>query len=545
MRARTRDRRVYLTGHPVLFALLAATRRWPVLRLGRTVLVHGRDAYVAALTRVPLDRTADGTTGGAADRLGGADTFFDQQGDAHRRTRRSTAEALGAAGVARLRPVWTEILDRRLAPLAAGADLDLVPLAAELSGTTAAALLGLPVDGRVLADAARQAGASAVREHLPGMFRGRSRRAAIAAAERLTALVAPRGDAEVTPHGGAEAGRSAMLAVAAINTSMAALPRAVAWCADDDLWSYAHSHPRSLADELLRVTAPAPLLPRVAAADSTLPTGCPTGGDGWAPSKDTPPSGCPDHGDGRAPSSGAPPSGLTCSGPTGSPPSGSTGSSRAGSPTSGSTCSGRAGGPPSGSINDGRNGGELRIRKGDRLLLVARHAIGAHRDDPDPVEPAAAQVAQLVFGIGPHACPGARLARAQLVDLLVALAPYRPVVVRSRVDRSAALPGWASLVVRASGSRRTSANTFDPDIRTADPVIPAAEPIAQAADPTQAARPNTQTADPTQSARPNTQTTDPALAARQNAQAACPTARAAEPNAQPACPAARTADGGA
>jgi cytochrome P450 len=381
MKGRARDRRVYLAGHPFLFGLMAATRRWPALRIGGTVLVHGRDAYVAALTRVPLDRTADGTTGGAADRLGGADAFFDQQGEAHRRNRRSTAEALGAAGVARLRPVWTEILTRRLAPLALGAEVDLVPLAAELSGSTAAALLGLPVNGRELAGAAREAGATAVREHLPGLFRGRSRRAASAAAQRLTALVAP---------GGGEAGRAAMLAVAAINTSMAALPRAVAWCADDNLWSYARSHPRSLADELLRVTAPTPLLPRVAAAASTLPTGCPR-----------------------------------------------------------------------------HEGTDFGVREGDRLLLVARHAVGAHRDDPDPAEPAAALVTQLVFGIGPHACPGARLARAQLVDLLVALAPYRPVVVRSRVDRRAALPGWGSLVVRASAVPQANAEAFNPAAQTA------------------------------------------------------------------------------
>ena len=356
MKARTRDRRVYLAGHPLLFGLLAATRRRPAVRIGGTVLVHDRDAYVTALTRVPLDRTAAGTTGGAAGRLPGTDTFFDQHGDDHRRTRRSTAEALGAAGVDRLRPVWTDILHRRLAVLADGGELDLVPLAADLSGSTAAALLHLPVDGRELAEAARAAGATAVREHLPGPFRTRSRRAAAAAAERLTDLV--------TPAGAAPAGRAAMLAVAAINTSVAAMPRAVAWCADDNLWSYARSHPRALADELLRVTAPTPLLPRVAAATATLP---------------------PDVG----------------------------------------------------------------VRAGDRLLLIARHAVGAHRDDPDPARPASAPVSHLVFGIGAHACPGARLARAQLVDLLVALEPHRPVVVRARADRRAALPGWASLVVKA------------------------------------------------------------------------------------------------
>ena len=138
MRARTRDRRVYLASHPVLFALLAATRHRPALRLGRTVLAHDRDAFVAALTRVPLDRTAEGTTGGAAGRLTGAGRLFDQHGDEHRRTRRDTAAALGPAGVARLRPLWTELLARRLAPLGDGRTVDLVPLAAELSGVTTA-----------------------------------------------------------------------------------------------------------------------------------------------------------------------------------------------------------------------------------------------------------------------------------------------------------------------------------------------------------------------------------------------------------------------
>lgn len=62
-RARRRDRRVYLVSHPVLFGLLAATRRWPATRLGKTVLVHSREAFRDGLTRVPLDRAAAGTTG--------------------------------------------------------------------------------------------------------------------------------------------------------------------------------------------------------------------------------------------------------------------------------------------------------------------------------------------------------------------------------------------------------------------------------------------------------------------------------------------------
>jgi cytochrome P450 len=352
--ARSRDRRVYLGSHPVLFALLAATRRRHTVRLGGTILVHDRDAYVAALTRIPLDRTAEGTTGGAAARLTGTGMLFDQHGEAHRRARRATAEVLGAAGVARIRPVWTALLDRRLAPLADGEPIDLVPVAAELAGATAAALLGLAVDPVELAAAAREAGATAARAHLPGPGRRRAGPAAERAASRLRALAAP--------DGGPDAGLATMIAVAAVNTTVAALPRAAAWAADADLWAYADR--QSLADELLRVTAPTPLLPRVAAAPGTA---------------------------GRCP-----------------------------------------------------------VRTGDRLLLVARHAVDAQRIDPDPAGPAPAQVAQLVFGAGPHACPGARLARAQLADLLAALAPYRPRVVRARADRRAALPSWRSLVIRPS-----------------------------------------------------------------------------------------------
>jgi cytochrome P450 len=59
-----------------------------------------------------------------------------------------------------------------------------------------------------------------------------------------------------------------------------------------------------------------------------------------------------------------------------------------------------------------------------------------------------------VFGAGPHACPGARLACLQMADLLTALAPYRPVVVRARPDRRAALPSWQSLVIQAIDERR-------------------------------------------------------------------------------------------
>uniref|UniRef100_A0AAU2JZ69 Cytochrome P450 n=1 Tax=Streptomyces sp. NBC_00049 TaxID=2903617 RepID=A0AAU2JZ69_9ACTN len=355
-RARRRDRRVYLRSHPVLFALLAATRGRPVRRLGGTLLVHDAGAYREALTRLELDRTAAGTTGGAARTAlrGGGGVLFDQEGGAHRAERRGLADGLGAAGVERLRARWQPLLVRALAPLSGGGEVELVGLARELAGSVVCALLGCDADPRAVAEAAAEAAAASVRSHLPGPRRPRAEAAAARAADRLQRLL-----------GSADGARSAMVAAAAVNTTVAALPRAVAWCADAGLWDQARDEELrpALADELLRVTAASPLLPRVAAAGGVV-------------------GGCP-------------------------------------------------------------------VRGGDRLLLVARHAAQAHRRDPDAREPAEPAVAHLVFGAGPHACPGARLARVLLADVLGALAAHRPVVTRARVDRSAALPGWRSLRVRA------------------------------------------------------------------------------------------------
>jgi cytochrome P450 len=155
-----------------------------------------------------------------------------------------------------------------------------------------------------------------------------------------------------------------MLAVAAVNTTIAALPRAAAWCADADLWGYVPGSLPELAGELLRVLAPSPLLPRVAASPGTI--------------------------------------------------------------------------------------GKCPVKEGDRLVLFARHAAGAHAGDPNPSSPQHARIAQLVFGAGQHACPGASLARLQLQDLLTGLARHRPVVTKARPSRRAALPAWSSLRMRGT-----------------------------------------------------------------------------------------------
>ncbi|THA41139.1 cytochrome P450 [Streptomyces sp. A1547] len=390
-RARRRDRRVYVRSHPLLFALLAATRGRPVRRLGRTLLVHDATAYREALTRLPLNRTAPGTTGAAArtalaeqaqpDRAVAGATggvLFDQEGDGHRADRRGLAEELGAAGVEQLRPVWQQLLAGRLAALAQGGEVDMVALARELAGSVVCRLLGTDADPVVVARAAADAAAASVRTHLPGPHRPATQAAAARTARTLRSLLTrplatppptPLPGCPHAPHGSMPPlgdALAAMVAVAAVNTTVAALPRAVAWCADAGLWDQAADPVLRLrlADELLRVTAASPLLPRVAAADGTV-------------------GGCP-------------------------------------------------------------------VRSGDRLLLVARHAAQAHRRDPDALAPADPALAHLVFGAGSHACPGARLARIQLADTLAALAPHRPVVTRARVDRRAALPGWRVLTVKAT-----------------------------------------------------------------------------------------------
>src|SRR5215469_5178098 len=165
--ARRRDRRVYLASHPVIFGLLVSTRARPVTRLGRTVLVQGPEAYVEALTQLPLDRTAARTTGGLAREVVSDGVLFDQDGQAHRDTRRSFAGDLSSSGAERLRPVWREVLARRFTPLGTGGRVDMTDVAIELTGATVCALLDLDADPALVARAALRAAAAAARQSMP------------------------------------------------------------------------------------------------------------------------------------------------------------------------------------------------------------------------------------------------------------------------------------------------------------------------------------------------------------------------------------------
>jgi cytochrome P450 len=346
--ARSRDRRVYIASHPVLFALLAAVRRKPLQRLGSRVVVSGYDEVRAVLTDVPLDRTAARTTGGAIHKHEGEGALFDESGDEHRASRRSLAARLDSRGVAALRPVWTPVLDDAVALLRAGGELDLCRLADEVSGRTTAALLDLDLaPGRhtELARAARRTASAAAAAELPSWRR------------------TPYRDHLADAFGGRVDPLGKMLALAAVTTTYAAIPRAVAWVADEDWWDDCRDDARRrvLVGELLRVLAPTPLLPRVAARPATV--------------------------------------------------------------------------------------GGHRVTPDDQLLLMFRHAVDAHRRDPSVADPAPAAVGNLVFGAGPHACPGAGLARAQLDDVLAALGAVGPRVLRARPDRRAALPAWRECVV--------------------------------------------------------------------------------------------------
>jgi cytochrome P450 len=365
--AALRDLAVYAS-HPLAFAALTATARRPQLRLGSTVIVHDRDQFAEALTRIPLNRLASGTTGGQLSAALGVDEGLLFTDDS-RVARRTSAAHLSSRQVVALASTWRPLLDEASAVLAAGETLDVVHLARRLGGATATAVLGISADPERLAGHVLAAAAHATRAGMRADWVNRLlRHDAIsphtrALAERMIpsgpGWLADAADAGAGPADVAALGVT--IALATVATTVAALPRGVAWCADAQLWRHLPERAESLTAELLRVTAPTSLLPRVTAADADL--------------------------------------------------------------------------------------GGHRVRAGARLLLVARSAARQGQPHPDPSHPAAPAQAQLVFGTGPHACPGSRLARAQMADVLTALAVHRPRVVAARPAYRSALPSWDRLVI--------------------------------------------------------------------------------------------------
>jgi cytochrome P450 len=255
--ARTRDRQVYTASHPILFRLLSRTSSRPVRRVGSRVVVNGHDEARAVLTKVPLNRTDDRTTGGAIRKHEGEGALFDESGEGHRASRRSLAERLDSGGILELKRHYRPPIDDATDLLRAGEEVDVCELADAVSGRTVAALLDLDLTSSEcveLARAARLTASSAAAAELPSWRRARYR-------DHLADAFGGR----VDPLG-------KMLALATVTTTYATLPRAVAWVADEGWWATCRDDALLpvLVDELLRVLAPTPLLPRVAAAEAEV-----------------------------------------------------------------------------------------------------------------------------------------------------------------------------------------------------------------------------------------------------------------------------------
>lgn len=276
LKARLRERYLYFRSRPLLFPLLALSRRWPAVRVGSRLIFNSEEAFRAGLTTIALNRVSPQTTGGiVANSLESAGTWFAESGSVHRDSRRRLAGALGRREVDQMRDVWTPLLDEAVARLEAGDPLDVVALANAISGRTLASLLGrtdlTDADCAALAQAARVVSWRGVRGHLPDPWRLlvdklRNRRDGSGdLAQPLIDVLGPAVDASTV-----------VLSVATVTTMYAALPRVVAWAADADMWAHLviKSSREVLVPELLRVVAPSPVLPRVAAEGGVI-GGCP------------------------------------------------------------------------------------------------------------------------------------------------------------------------------------------------------------------------------------------------------------------------------
>ena len=354
-RARRRDRRIYFVSHPLLYGLVTMTAGFRRLSIGRTLVVNDPNMTWDIMTKADLNRTGKRTTGQILQEHYGSGGLFDESGQDHRRHRSQFKQNLSHAALPAVLADGNRLLAESMTSLAEGDSVDIVTLTRQMAGVTARRLIDIDVDPLLLAQAAEAAAAEAARAHL--------RRARTHGTSYDDLLTLVGGDLE-----------AAVLAVTAVNTTIATIPRAVAWCSDADLWSDASKRPTPVAAELLRVIAPSPVLPRVMAGPLRTPA--------------------------------------------------------------------------------------INVRSGQRVLLMTRNAARtAGSGGPYPrfsEESASVRAQQLVFGVGPHACPGQALAVAQLAGVLETLAPLRPRVISARVDRQSALPAWRSLVVQAAPNHPSS-----------------------------------------------------------------------------------------
>lgn len=377
-RALRRDRRVFAS-HPAAFLLLSSVARLRYLRLGRTVIVNHPDLLREVLATVPLDRHAAGTTGAQLLAATGAKSGV-PFADTDRTVRRVSGTRLSAPGLASLSAHWATQLAATAEALARGEEVDVVPLARSIAAANARTILGIRAEDDELIDPILLASAASVAAQLRAVNPWRARVSEDPASgdhvRAVMGLMTPDGPgllsdlAEAGVPQAEAAAAGVAFATAAIATTIASIPRAVALVADLRLWADAARDPDSAAGEMLRVTAPTGVIPRAAAEDAHVSTAA----------------------------------------------------------------------------------GSIRVRAGDRLVLMTRAASRWSHPLPSLTRPVDASQAMLVFGAGSHACPGSRLARSQLAATLAALAPLAPHVTSAEAEKSAALPYWRHLRVRAARS---------------------------------------------------------------------------------------------
>lgn len=262
-RAQRQDRRLLFTTHPLLFPLLTAVSLRPMMRAGGRLVVSDPQLVRRVLLDAPLDREGEGTTGAVVFEALGVEALFAGSGSENRIQR-----SLLVRNLARPEPLaaYTAHVGELAAALAPGGEVDALPYLRSAAGSMTAELLGIHVEPLALMrliDATADAGAK-VQLYRRGDVATPSRALfdLIESGERHAGLLAGLAD-----EFGEEAGVavSCVAAVAASITALAAGSRALAWACDASAWDDVRADPERWVNGLLRVLAPAPLMPRTLA----------------------------------------------------------------------------------------------------------------------------------------------------------------------------------------------------------------------------------------------------------------------------------------